>query len=232
MKYKIILSLVVLFLLVSCDSSITRRFKQAKRLSKTGNMEKWEEAIREFDEIIKIQVNAREYQALIYRKLGKRHMEMEHWNDSLENYKKAAEILPNEGYLHYRIGVCYSQLSRSEKDEEKKMSLIQEAEKEYHLAISLNDKLIDPYYGLGIINFYVYKNYNKGMEYMAEVLRRDSKNIDAHFALARFYYEIGESRHSLEFYKALLSLVPENDQRYPQVNENIQRIQAELRGSK
>ncbi len=232
MKKGLIVFIAVFLLLVSCDSAVKTRFKRAKRLSKSDKIEKWEKAIIEFDKIIKIKVNAREYQSLVYRKLGKRHLQMEHWNDALRYYMKAVEIIPNEGLIHYRLGVCYSQLSRSEDNKTKKMELIKNAEKEYKLAISLNSKLIDPYYGLGVIYFYVYKSYNKGIKYIAEVLKRDSKNIDAHFALGRFYYEIGESIKSLEFYKALLSLVPESDQRYAQVKDNIQRIQGELRGNR
>lgn len=231
MKKKIIIIFLLVFCLLSCDSSLKTRFKRAKRKSRSTRIEKWEQAIIEFDEIIKMKVNAREYQGLIYRKLGKRHMQMEHWNDAFINYKKAVEILPNEGIIHYRLGVCLSQLSRSEKDEEKKMDLINQAVSQYKMAISLNSKLIDPYYGLGIIYFYVYKQYSDGIKYMAEVLRRDPKNIDGHFALARFYYEMGEAGKSFEFYKALLSLVPESDERYDQVKENIQRIQNEMRGN-
>ncbi len=227
---QVVTTTIIILLFISCESESNRRYRRAKRLSKGEKIEKWEQAIEEFDEIIKMQVNSREYQSHIYRKLGKRHMQMEHWNDSLHYYQKAAEILPNEGILHYRMAVCYSQLSRSEEDEKKKMEMIRKAEQKYKMAVSLNSKLIDPYYGLGIIYFYVYKDYSKGLEYMAEVIRRDSRNIDGHFALARFYYEIGESIKSLEFYKALLTLVPEKDQRYNQVRENIERIHNELQG--
>ncbi len=227
---KQVVSIIVIMIFVSCGSEMNRRYRRAKRLSRTEKMEKWEEAIEEYDEIIKMKVNAREYQSHIYRKLGKRHMQMEHWTDALHYYEKAAEILPNEGVLHCRMGVCYSQLSRSEDNEVKKMEMVRKAEQKYKMAVSLNSKLIDPYYGLGIIYFYVYKNYSKAIEYMAEVLRRSSEDFDGHFYLGRFYYETGESIKSLEFYKALLSLVPEKDPRYEQVKENIERIHNELQG--
>ena len=222
--------IISILLFVSCDSSMKKKFKRAKRLSRTDKLEKWEEAIKEFDEIVKMKVNAREYQVNLYRKLGKRHMQMEHWNDSLKYYLKAFEALPNEGIIHYKLGVCYSQISRSIEDKVEYMKMVKKAEAEYKMAISLNNKLIDPYYGLGIIYFYVYKNYKKGIEYMFEVIKRDSKNIDAHFALGRFYYDVGEASRAFEFYSALLSLVPENDARYSQVKNNIQRIQNEIRG--
>ncbi len=219
---------LILVLFFSCSDEFKKRYKAAKRLSKSEKMEDWEKAIEKYDEIIKMKVNAREYQALLYRKLGKRHLEMEHWNDALYNFKKAAEILPNEGILHYYIGICYSQLSRSVIDNNKKIELIKLAEKEYKLSLKLTPDLIDPLYGLGIIYFYIWNDYKKGIEYMAEVLKKDPRNIDAHFALARFYYEIGEPVKSLEFYKALLSLLPKRSPRLEKVKENISRIYQEL----
>lgn len=222
---KIILCLLLLF---GCSNEFSKRYKAAKKLSRSEKIEDWEKAIAKYDEIIKMKVNAREYQGLLYRKLAKRHLQMEHWNDALYYYQKAAEIIPNEGIIHYYIGVCYSQLSRSTTDKDKKVELIKKAEQKYKLALELEPELIDPLYGLGIINFYVWNDYRKGIEYMTKVLKKDPKNIDAHFALARFYYELDEPLKSLEFYKALLSLLPENDARLEQVKENISRIYQEI----
>lgn len=227
---KTIFIFILSILFLACDSEIKRQYKKTKRLSASVKIEDWEKAIKQYEEIINIQVNARENQLYIYRKLGQKHMQLSHWNDALNNFKKAAEIISTEGVIHYQLGICYSQLSRAENDENKKMDLIRSAEKEYKLAISLDSKLVDPYFGLGIIYFYVYKDYFKGIEYMAEVINREPRNIDAFFSLARFYYEIGESGKAIEFYKALLSIIPEKDERYEKVKENIQRINNELRG--
>jgi len=218
-------SIIIFF---NCSNEYNRRYRAAKRLSQSQKMEDWEKAIKQYDEIINIKINAREYQALIYRKLGQKHLSLEHWNDALYNFKKATEILPTNGLLHYYIGVCYSQLSRSTIDEKEKIDLIKIAEEEYKLSLKLNPNLIDPLYGLGIIYFYVWNDYNKGIEYMAKVLKKDPKNIDAHFALARFYYENGEPIKSLEFYKSLLSLLPKKSPKIKTVQENISRIYMEL----
>ncbi len=228
--YRKLFVLVVLMLVVSgCSSKMEKVYNRAKKYSKSQKPEDWEKAIKEYDKVIAMKINAREYQALLYRKLGKYSIKYEHWNDAFKYYKKALEILPNEGILHYKLGLCYSQLSRSQTDRDKKMEFVDKAVKEYKIALQLNPRLIDPYFGLGIIYFYIYKDYTQGIKYMAEVLRRDSRNIDAHFALGRFYYEMGELDKSLEFYKALLSLVPEKDPRYKQVKDNISKIYNQLK---
>ncbi len=211
-------------LITSCQSKMEKLYSHAKKLSKSEKPEDWEKAIKEYDKIIAMKINAREYQALLYRKLGKYSMQFEHWNDALKYYKKALEILPNDGVLHCKLGVCYSQLSRSQIDKKKKMELVQKAVDEYKLATQLTPDYADSYFGLGIIYFYVYKDYSQGIKYMAKVLKIDPRSIDAHFALGRFYYEIGELNKALEFYKALLSLVPEDDPRYKKVKENISKI--------
>ncbi|MBN1897548.1 MAG: tetratricopeptide repeat protein [Spirochaetes bacterium] len=220
--------ILIILLFIGCGNEFSRTFNRAKRLSKSDKLEDWEKSILAYDKVIKLKVNAREYQALVYRKMAKYHLEMEHYNDALVNFEKAAQILPNEGILHYYIGLCYSQLSRSVTDENKKIEMIKIAETEYKLSLSLTPDLIDPLYGLGIISFYVWNDYKAGIEYMAKVLEKDPKNIDAHFALARFYYEIGEPIKSLEFYKALVSLLPKNSERLTQVKNNIARIHSEL----
>ncbi len=228
-RAKILMFLIGIVLVSSCSSKMEKIYNRAKKESKSTKVEDWEKSVKDYDKVIAMKINAAEYQALVYRKLGKYSMKYDHWNDALRYYKLAAKILPNEGVLHSKIGVCYSQLSRSETDETKKMKLIKAAEKEYEVALKLSPKLIDPYYGLGIINFYVYQNYMKGIKYMAKVLSIDPKNIDAHFALGRFYYEIGEPGKALEFYKALLSLVPEKAPRYKRVKENISKIYSQLK---
>lgn len=231
MKIKIICFIIMSVFFSACSDSIKSHFNRGKKLSKAykeDRAEKWEQAIKEYDIVIKMKVDAREYQANLYRKLGKYHMQMDHWNDALENYLKAKEILPNEGLVHYRLGLCYSQLSRSAENKAQQEELIRKAEESYQMALKLNPALIDPLYGLGIIYFLVYKEYNKGIKYMGEVLTRDPKNIDARFALARFYYEMGELGPSLDFYKSLLNIVPERDQRYQQVKDNIARILKEM----
>ena len=216
-----------LYIITGCGNEIYRRFRAAKKLARSNKPEDWEKAIKEFEDIINIQVEAREYQGLLYRKLAERHMQYEHWNDAVKYLKKALEILPNEGILHYRLGVCYSQLSRSA-DNKKRKEFIKKAEQEYKLALKLNPDLTGPLFGLGIIYFYVYNDYDKGIEYMTKVLQKDPRNIDAHFALGRFYYEMGDLSKSLEFYKALLGLVPEDSEEYEQVKKNIARIYKEM----
>ncbi len=245
-KMKNVFIFVIIFFLASCGSEWERRNRRAKKLSQSKKLEKWEEAIKEYDKIIKMKVNAREYQAFIYRKLGKRHLQMKHWNDALYNYKKALEILPNEAILHCRIGVCYSQLYKSEYNKEKKMELVEKAEERYKKTIELNPEIVDSYFGLGVIYSYIYKNYTKAIKYMKKVIEINNRDIDAHFALGRFYYEKGDLEYaktggktgnwrryftrSLEYYKSLIGLVPEKEERYKQVLKNIQRINYELAG--
>ena len=59
---QIVAIIITVLFFVSCRSELNKRDKRAKRLSGSEKMEKWEEAIKEYDEIIKIKVNAREYQ--------------------------------------------------------------------------------------------------------------------------------------------------------------------------
>lgn len=228
---RIILLVLSLFILSGCENALKRKFRYAQGLAKSKKPEAWEKAVSEYDEIIQFKVEARENQAVLYRKLAKYHFTLEHYNDAIRYYQKALEILPTVGDIHLKLGLAYSQLTRVTTDENRKRELTRLAENEYRITLNLDPSLLEAYYGLGVIHFWVYKDYYKGLSYMAEILKRDPKNSDAHFALARFYYELGEPGKSLEFYKALLSLVPGSDPRYQQVKDNIQRILSEMQGA-
>ncbi|MDD5066958.1 MAG: tetratricopeptide repeat protein [bacterium] len=227
-KRNVILLLLCCSLLMACENSLKRKFRNAQSLAKSKKAEDWEKAVEKYEEIVQMKVEARENQGLLYRKLGKYHFNLDHFNDALAYYQKAVAILPVSGEIHYRLAICYSQLSRTTTDEAQKMELTRKAEEEYKVALGFSPEILECYYGLGVIYFWVYKDYYKGIGYMAEVLKRDPKNVDAHFALARFYYELGEPGKSLEFYKALLSLLKDRDPRHEQVKDNIQRILREM----
>ncbi len=226
-----IIIIIMSSIFFQCGNPLRKKFSNAVKLSKSKDIEDWEKAIEQYDEIIQLKVEARENQAQLYRKLAKYHFNIGHYNDALHYYKKAIEILPNLGDLHLKLGNCYSELTRSEKDETKKMELVKKAEEEYLMAIKLEPRILEAYYGLGIINFWIYKDYYKGIQYMADILKQDPKNVDAHFALARFYYELDQPGKSLEFYKGILSLLKEKDPRYQQAKDNIQRILIEMQGN-
>ena len=59
------------------------------------------------------------------------------------------------------------------------------------------------------------------------MLDYDPKNIDAHFALGRFYYETGELGKALNEYLTLTRLLPRSSPKREKVEENILKINRE-----
>jgi cytochrome c-type biogenesis protein CcmH/NrfG len=59
------------------------------------------------------------------------------------------------------------------------------------------------------------------------VLSYDPENVEAHFALGRFYYEIGDTGRALGEYLSLTRLLPRSSPKLKKVEENILKINRE-----
>ena len=65
---------------------------------------------------------------------------------------------------------------------------------------------------------------NKAIDEAKKILTINPKNIDAHFALGRFYYEKGEYGRALNEYITLTKILPKNSPKRKKVEENILMI--------
>jgi cytochrome c-type biogenesis protein CcmH/NrfG len=63
---------------------------------------------------------------------------------------------------------------------------------------------------------------------MKRILENEPDNVEAHFALGRFYYERNEYGKSLGEYIALTRILPQGSERRKKAEQNILRINSEL----
>lgn len=225
--YKILI-IIIIIIFFSCGE-LDRTFSRAKKLSASRDPKDWEKAIAEYQKIIDYKVEAREKQGLLYRKLGDRFLALERWNDAIENYKKAIEVMPAYAYLYHQLALAYGQLIKLAVDSAERENLIKNTYENYIKALRLQDDYIDVRYGLGILYFYYMDRREEAIAQMNWILQREKKNIKAMFALARFYYELDDLKTSLEYYQKLVSLLPKGSPELKNCRDNITRILEELK---
>lgn len=220
--------LIAVLFLFSCGGEVGKTYRYANRLARSGEPEKWDEAIKEYQKIVDYQVSARDKQVQLYRKLADRYFANEAWNDAIYNYEKAIEIYPGQAYLYCQLGTTYGQLLKSSVSSVESGSIIEKASENYQKAIKIDPHFIRAHYGFGILKFYHLGMKKEAIAHMNKILDIEKENTEALFALGRFYYEMGDLPGSMEYYQKLSGILPKNSPRLKKCVENISRIRNEL----
>jgi len=226
MKKLLILSFT-LMLLFACSGQIGHEAKKAEKLSKSLDYRDWEKAVKQYEKVIQIKIEARDKQFFLYMRLGDHYLYNNMWNDALRNYEAAEKIKPNNADVYYKEGVCLSQFFKLAVDPNKKQNLLRKSINKYQTALLIEPDYTKALYGLGVLEFYFNYKQDKAVALMKRILKKQSKNTDALFALARFYYEMGNVNESLNVYKTLAKILPTKSEKLKNVENNIDRIMNE-----
>jgi tetratricopeptide (TPR) repeat protein len=178
--------------------------------------------------IIEMKIRAVKLLESANRVLGRKYIEIGSYNLALEALKEAEYLDPNSAFVKKDLGECYYFLGRSaivQEEREKSFSL---SRKYYEASISIQPDLVSSRYGLGLLLFFGYGDVNGAIEQMKQILLYEPENVEAHFALGRFYYEMDELGKALGEYITLNRILPKGSPKKNQVEENILRINREL----
>jgi tetratricopeptide (TPR) repeat protein len=160
--------------------------------------------------------------------LGRKYLEIGSYNLALESFKEAEYVNPNSAFVKKELGECYYLLGRSAVEQQEKDGYYSLSRKYYKAAIAIRPEFPAARYGYGLLLFFAYGDVYGAIEQMKQILSIEPENIEAHFALGRFYYEIGDLGKSLGEYLALNRILPKDSPKRDQVEENILRINREL----
>lgn len=211
-------------LLFACSGQIGHESKKAEHLSKSLDYKDWEKAVKQYEKVIQIKIEARDKQFFLYMRLGDHYLYNNMWNDALRNYEAAEKIKPNNADVYYKEGVCLSQFFKLAVEPNKKQNLLRRSINKYKQALLIDPDNTKALYGLGILEFYFNYKQDKAVALMKRILKKQTKNTDALFALARFYYEMGNVNESLNVYKTLAEILPSKSEKFKNVENNIDRI--------
>ena len=116
----------------------------------------------------------------------------------------------------------------------KNASFGEQAEHHYKKALEVSPAFVDAAYGLALLQFYVQQKREEGIRTLEELSAQRPAFYRGRFALARFYYEAGDTRKSLAVFENLYSSLEEahsspNVREYKRLcKENIDRLMQEM----
>jgi tetratricopeptide (TPR) repeat protein len=128
-----------------------------------------------------------------------------------ESFKRAIELDPANPLLFYYAGVCAGWIAKSTvtvewKDEQEKW--FNAAEVSYQRAIEIDPKYVDALYGYSVLLVIELAREKEGIDYLHQILEKETKNVNALFLLARAYYQVKEYDEALNQYDRIIKLSP------------------------
>jgi tetratricopeptide (TPR) repeat protein len=186
-----------------------------------------EKVSRELRKVIETKIRAAQYLESALRLLGAKYMEIGSYRLAEEALSEAELIKPYDAFIKKELGECYYFLAISAVGPQEKETMLRHSLEYYNAAIDIKPDLLEAIYGYGVLLAMGYGDFPGGIEQMKLVLSYDPENVEAHFALGRFYYEIGDTGRALGEYLSLTRLLPRSSPKLKKVEENILKINRE-----
>ncbi len=195
---------------------------------KTKDIDELQAVRGDLKRIIHRKIQAVELLETADRALARKYMNIGSYNLAEEVLKEAEYLKPNSAFIKKELGECYYFLAQSAvgpEDDEKYFSLSRQY---YEASLSLDPDFLFARYGMGLLLFFGFNDVSGAIEEMKRILATEPDNVDAHFALGRFYYEANELGKSLGEYIAITRILPQGSEKRKKAEQNILRINSEL----
>jgi tetratricopeptide (TPR) repeat protein len=181
--------------------------------------------------IIDLKVQAVDRLDEVDRALGHQYLLAGSFNLAREALEEAEYLKPYSAYVKKDLGECYYFLGASALDREEKDRFFERSLAYYNKALEISADLTEAHYGLGLLLYFAYNDVEGAIEEMKRVLAQESRDVDARFALGRFYYETGEYSKALGEYLEITRILPKGSPRRIKAEDNILQINRELGAS-
>ena len=223
--------LFMIFFISSCDSGEDRRAiaKAKKALSRqrkdTGELDRVRGELRR---TINRKIQAVRLLESASRVLGKKYLELGSYYLAEEALLESEFLKPYNAFIKKDLGECYYFLGLAASEYEERDNFFSKSRQYYLKTLELEPDLTEARYGLGLLLFFGFDEVGGAIGEMQKILEHETKHVGAHFALGRFYYEIGELNKSLGEYIALTRILPRNSPKKKKAEENIIHINREM----
>jgi tetratricopeptide (TPR) repeat protein len=165
----------------------------------------------------------------VYRKmLALKYMDAGMYGLALETLEQAIDIFPENAQLFYYSAICSARVAKAEvRDPKKATDLFLEAETLYKRALFLDPVNTDAMYGLAVLYAVELGMPEEAEPIIRNILKRESKNMDALFLLARVLYQRARPEEAMVVYDDILALNPPEKIK-SQAQSNRKQIEEEL----
>jgi tetratricopeptide (TPR) repeat protein len=178
--------------------------------------------------IIDLKIKAVHQLEDVDRLLGRKYLEAGSYNLAREVLEEAEYLTPHSAFIKKDLGECYYFLGASALSQEEQTEYFEKSLEYYTKALEIRSDLSEARYGLSLLLFFGFNDVPGAIDQMKYVLEQDERNVDARFALGRFYYDMGEYSKSLGEYMAITRILPKTSPRRQKAEDNIIQINREL----
>lgn len=223
--------LIVIFFISGCDSGEDRRAIVNGKKALDRQRKDTEELNRvrgELRRTINRKIKAVKLLESASRVLGEKYLELGSYYLAEEALLEAEFLKPYNAFIKKDLGECYYFLGLAALEYEERDDFFSKSRQYYLKTLELEPDLTEARYGLGLLLFFGFDEVDGAIGEMQKILEQEANHIGAHFALGRFYYEIGELNKSLGEYITLTRILPRNSPKKKKAEENIIRINRDM----
>lgn len=229
-KWCVLLCTLISIIVAGCGYyKENRAVSRGKKVlaQKEKDVEDLESVRGELRKVVDMKLKAAQYLESTLRLLGTKYMEIGSYSLAEDALVEAEFLQPYSAFIKKDLGECYYFLAITTVEKEEREYWLERSRVYYKKALDIKPDLLEAMYGYGFLLAFGYEEWASAIEQIKLMLDYDPKNIDAHFALGRFYYETGDLGKALNEYLTLTRLLPRSSPKREKVEENILRINRE-----
>jgi len=223
MRYIILL---LTFILFSCEKD---PLSHIKRLAKSQDPSKKEQAVKAYDKVIKTTLEAYDRSAGLHKDLGHKLLMNNNYEPAIVHLMKSFEIKNNDAAVAYDLAVCNVNLFKIRKTD---MFYLTEADKYYNIALNITPKNKGYLYSYAQLLVFGSMDYLKAIEVLNKILYElNTIDIDSYFLLGRAYYMSGDYANANKIYSEMYNYEKKLNKKQRRQLDNFIKQTAKMRQS-
>lgn len=213
----LLLTIMILSIMISSCYYFTDPLFPIKRIARSNSIDKKAEAGLMYDKVIQILTDAYRFNGSLNKDVGRRLMYNGNYTNAIKHLEIAKSIRNTDPDIYYWLAISYVNLYRINKDLLKVQSkeeeikqineYLNEAEKNYLIALSLSPGYKDVYYSYAHLLVYAKEDLITAKEilnkYLFEINQKETPDIKALFLLAHVHYALGEYKNAYRIFEKI-----------------------------
>ncbi|MBN1686547.1 MAG: tetratricopeptide repeat protein [Spirochaetales bacterium] len=139
-----------------------------------------------------------------YKSVGQQYMRQELFGLAADFYRKALDLQPGNPLVAYRLGVCTSQVARSQPDETGRIAISERALEYHRYALQLDPGHADALYAASVLCIFELDRIGEAEGYLERLLASQPGHVRGMFLLARVYSSLGEIDDAVALYDRII----------------------------
>jgi tetratricopeptide (TPR) repeat protein len=231
-----ILAVCVGFIWLNMYQSGKSRNDLAVRIAGLGanaspsTIEELKTAIAMYEKKIEAHVKDAAQTGIYWKILASRFQDRGLHNEALKALEQAIYYTPENQVLHYQTGLSAAAAAKANHDfpgteNRERARLFSLAEKSYLRAIELDERYLNPRYGLGVLYVFEFDRPEEAVPHLEKYLEISKSDVDAMFILARAYFMIENFEAAVDLYDRIIGITRDETKRHEAQNNRFSAME-------